>query len=83
MLKKEDEEYIIQKIKDQNNEIIYTFYELRIKRNMTEEETDEFLRISRVKFENMGYKVYLTGEHFMFQGVERIVQLNELMVAVK
>ena len=83
MLKKEDEEKKKQKILNEKNKIVYTFYELRIKRNMAEEEIEEFLRISKIKFENMGYKVYYTGQHYMFECIEKIVQSNELMVAVK
>ena len=83
MINKEDEEYINSKIEKEMNKIVYTFYELRIKRNMTEEEIEEFLRISKIKFENMGYKVFYTGQHYMFECIEKIVQSNELMIAVK
>ena len=83
MLKKEYEEYINSKIENEKNNIVNTFYELRIKRDMTEKETEEFLRISRIKFENMGYKVFYTDQHYMFECVEKIVQSNELMVAIK
>lgn len=36
------EDYIQYKISKNENEIIYTFYELRVKNNLSEEDVDEF-----------------------------------------
>ena len=47
--------YIDKKLNENPNYIRYTFYELRVKNNLSEEETDEFLRINRDYFENKGY----------------------------
>ena len=65
------------------NYIRYTFYELRVKNNLSEEETDEFLRINRDYFENKGYTVYFTNARFTYQNADRTVQPNELMIAIK
>ena len=48
------------KSKEKENEdyIRYSYYELKVKDNLSEEEIDEVLRISRDYFENKGYKVY-------------------------
>lgn len=48
--------YIDKKLKESKDEnyIRYTFYELRIKNNLTEEEIDRFLEINKDYFENKG-----------------------------
>ena len=57
--------YIDKKLNENDNFIRYTFYELRVKNNLSEEEVDEFLRINRDYFENKGYKVYFTNEEII------------------
>ena len=52
--------YLDQKAEKNEKEIIITFYEIRVKANLTEEETDEFLRLCRTRLENQGYDVYFT-----------------------
>ena len=76
-------EYIDKKINENENFIRYTFYELRVKNNLSEEDVDEFLRINRDYFENKGYKVYFTNARFNYQNANRMVQPNELMIAIK
>ena len=49
----------------------------------TEEEANEFLRISNNYFENKGYKVYFTGYKYEYNDAKRTVQSNELMVAIR
>jgi len=63
--------------------IRYTFYELRVKYNRSEKEVDEILEINKNYFENKGYNVYFTGARFVYQNANRLVQPNELMVAIK
>lgn len=77
------DEYLNYKISQNENEIIYTFYELRVKNNLSEDEIDEFLRLNKIRLENLGYKVYFTGTKFVFQNANRTVQTNEYMIAVK
>lgn len=76
-------EYVNEKLKQNENEIVITFYELRVKHNLSEEETDEFLRYVKIRLENMGYNVYFTGAKIKGENGERVVQSNELMVAIK
>lgn len=76
-------DYIDKKIFENENYIRYTFYELRVKNNLSEEEVDEFLRINRDYFENKGYKVYFTGAKFEYKNAKMTVQPNELMIAIK
>ena len=77
------EEYLNYKISQNENEIIYTFYELRVKNNLSEEEIDEFLRLNKIRLENLGYKVYFTGAKFVFENANRTVQSNQYMIAIK
>lgn len=75
--------YIEEKEKENPNYIKYTFYELRVKNDLTEEEVDEFLRINRDYFENNGYKVYFTNAKYLYNNTKLTVQTNELMIAIK
>ena len=75
--------YIDKKLNENDNFIRYTFYEFRVKNNLSEEEVDEFLRINRDYFVNKGYKVYFTNDRFTYQNADRMVQPNELMIAIK
>lgn len=63
--------------------IRYTFYELRVKYNLSEQDTDRFLDLIRTKLQNENYKVYFTGTKFEYKDTKMKVQDNELMIAVK
>lgn len=76
-------DYIDDKIRKDENKVVFSFYEIRIKLDLSEEETDEFLKLSRTRLENLGYQVYFTGAKYTYQGVSKVVQSNELMVAIK
>ena len=76
-------EYLDNKIKQNEDMIIITFYELRIKYDLSEDETQEFLSLSKIRLENMKYQVYFTGAKYEQNGVIKTVQDNELMVAIK
>ena len=77
--------YIDNKLREVENPnfIRYTFYKLRIKNNLTEEEIDRFLKINKDYFENKGYEVFFTGAKFIYKDMALTVQDNELMIAVK
>lgn len=86
----EDKEIISiieQTLKDKlnnNSEFIrYTFYELRVKYNLSEPDTDKFLDLVRTKLQNENYRVYFTGAKFEYKDAKMKVQDNELMIAVK
>ena len=76
--------------RDINNKILeneefvrYTYFELKVRHNLSEEEIDEVLRLARNKFENLGYKVYFTGAKYNYKGEEKVVESNEYLVAIK
>lgn len=76
-------EYIDKKV-DENSEFIrYTFYELRVKNDLSEEDIEEFLDINKDYFENKGYKVYFTGDTYEYNNENKVVEQNELMIAIK
>lgn len=76
-------EYINRKMQEDENYIRYTFYELKVKNNLTDEELQIFLEMNKNYFENKGYEVYFTGAKFIYQNCNRIVESNELMIAIK
>lgn len=75
--------YLNYKIEQDENYMIFTFYELRVKCNLSEEDTNRFLELSKIKLENAGYDVYLPGENYIYDGLNRIVKENELMIAIR
>jgi len=74
---------INKKIQENENFIRYTYFELKVKHNLSEGEIDEVLRLARNKFENLGYRVYFTGAKYNYQGQNREVESNEYLVAIK
>lgn len=76
-------DYIELKEQENSEFIRYSYYELKIKNNLTDEEIDRFLKINRDYFENHNYKVYFTGARYEYKGAFQNVQANELMIAFK
>lgn len=76
-------EYLDDKIEKNENFIVCTFYEIRVKKNLTQQETSQFLDYCKNRLENNGYKVFFTGQKYIYQNSSRIVQDNELLIAIK
>ncbi len=76
-------DFLNEKTKKDINYIICTFYELRVKKNLSKKDTIQFLDYSKVRLNNYGYKVFFTGQNYIYQNSKRTVQDNELMVAIK
>ena len=74
--------YLENKLKQNKNCVIFTFYELRVKLDLTSEETYNFLHLVSTKLENNNYKIYRTGQKY-FYGEKKKVEDNQLMVAIK
>lgn len=83
MTMQEIAEYINNKIEQNENEIVITFYEIRVKMNLSEEEANYFLSLCRARFENLGYTVFVTGDKFVYANANRTVQSNQLIIAIK
>ncbi len=75
--------YLENKLKQNENYIIFTFYELRIKLNLSSEETLNFLHLVSTKLENNNYKIYRTGQKYSYEGQKYEVEQNQLLIAIK
>jgi len=71
------------KISENENIIIYTFFELRVKENLSEAEMYNFLALAKKRLENLNYKTYRTGQQYEYNYTKKIVKENELLVAIK
>lgn len=68
----------------ENKEIIkFSFYEVRMKLNLSEEDSIIFLQLIAQKLMNTGYFVYKTGETYTYKGKTQEILDNELLVAIK
>lgn len=76
-------EYIDKKIYKNDKIITVTFYELRIKEDLSKEDTFIFLQMSKQRLTNLGYKIYETGQRYVFEGKEKVVRSNVLFIAIK
>lgn len=74
--------YLENKLKQNKNCVIFTFYELRVKLDLTSEETYNFLHLVSTKLENNNYQIYRTGQEYFYREKLR-VEDNQLMVAIK
>lgn len=75
--------FIESKQKENPEFIRYSYYELKIKYNLTNEEIDRVLKVSRDYLENKNYKVYFTNARYEYNGASQNVQPNELLIAFK
>lgn len=77
------EDYINAKLNENDEYIRFTYYELKVKSNLSEEDIRMFLNLAKTKFQNTGYNVYLTGEQYIYKGEVKTVEQNEYMIAIK
>lgn len=64
------------KIAENENFIRFTFYELRVKNNLSENDTNEFLRLCMTYLENKGYEVYIGNARYSYNNANQNVQPN-------
>lgn len=83
MTMQEITEYLDNKIEKDETFLEITFYEVRIKMNLSEDQTQEFLRLCKTRLENLGYQVFFTGARYTYKGKTQEVESNDLMVAIK
>lgn len=70
------------KMKD-DNYIRYTFFELKVKYGLSEDEVDTFLKLIRDLLIEENYDVYFTGTRYEYNHAKMMVQANEMLIAVK
>ena len=76
-------EYLDNKIMQNSKLLVFTFYELRIKMDLTEPTIEKFLRLSETRLNNIGYLTYKPGDIYEYNGKKEIVKDNELLIALK
>lgn len=76
-------EFVDNKIDKDSSKIVIGFYELKVKRNLSDADVLNALYLISTRLMNLGYKVYKTKEKYMYQEKEYEVQSNELLVAIK
>lgn len=74
--------YIENKITEDEKCVIFTFYELRIKLNLSNEESNTFIKLATIKLENNNYKVYRSGQEYNYNGKKKVEE-NQLFIAIK
>ena len=77
------ENYIADKIVENKKIVRYTYYELKVKLNLSEKELNIFLRCSKIILEELNYQVFFTGARFKFENADRIVETNEFLIGIK
>jgi len=83
MTSKEITMFLNNKISQNEDFIRITYFEMRVKENLTQEEMEEFLEAAKIKLKNFNYKVYEVGGKYWYNGNSYTVQTNELLIAVK
>ncbi len=76
-------EFIDNKIKEDSNKVVVSFFELKVKRGLTNEILLSTTNLIAIKLSNMGYKVYRTGQKYIYENEEHIIESNVLLVAIK
>ena len=76
------DKYVNEKISKGEDKISISFFDIRVKNNFSEKDTEEFIKLAKSRLEKAGFKVYLSGE-YIYKGIRCQVKSNELIVAVK
>ena len=80
MYKQFVDDYIDRKLEENENCIICSFFELRVKYNKTEAEVYEILNLLKNRLTNMRYKLYYKGQYY--SQTEKVKE-NQFFVAIK
>lgn len=77
------EKTLITKMREDDRFIRYSYYELKVTEDLSDEDLDRFLQLIKIKLEKLNYTVLFTGAKFTYQDCCRTVEANELMIAIK
>lgn len=72
-----------EKLSENDEFIKYTYYWVRVKKDVSKNDFGTFMEYTKTYFENTGYKVYLRGDKYAFNNELHTVKDNELLVAIK
>ena len=76
------EDTLEKKIKEDENFIKYSFFELTVKYNLNEKDKNSFLELLKIKLENNNYNVYTEGQNYEYNGLTKQVKENELLIGI-
>lgn len=75
---------IIEEKRNKNeNKIIFTYYEMRVKHNLSSQDLEKVLQLITNYLFNNGYSIYKEKEEYKYQGKLCKVESNEVLVAIK
>ena len=78
---------LIEKKIDNPNYIRYSFYEINVKYpnkyGLVKQDLGMCLQLLRTKLKNDKYNVYSEGQKFEYNNAKRVVESNEILVAIK
>lgn len=75
--------YISNKIVESGNYIVFSYYDVRVRHNVSNDELQDFIEDAEEILEEKGYDVYLENENYTYNGSNRAVQCSEVLVAIK
>lgn len=75
--------YINRKISENENYIVVTFYELVMKEKLDRDQVEMFLKYSKIRLNNMNYRIYETGDTYEYNGKTETIENNVFFVAIK
>lgn len=71
------------KIEENPNKLVFTYYQMKVKQNLSDDAMLSSIHLISIKLENLGYNVYRTNQTYTYSNEEQIVKNNELLVAIK
>lgn len=77
------EKTLPQKVEENPYFIRYTFYEIIVKHNLPQKAEIVFDSLIRNKLHHLGYIAYFRSTEYEYEGKKRIVEDNELVIAIK
>lgn len=75
--------YIDKKINENPRFIRFTFYELRVKENLSESDMLYLISLAAQRLSNNRYSLYRIGQTYTVEGQTKVVESNELLIAIK
>ena len=76
------DKYVNERISKGEDKVSISFFDIRVKNNLSEKDTEEFLKLAKSRLEKAGFKVYFSGE-YEYRDFKHQVNSNELLVAIK
>lgn len=75
--------YINDKLKNDDNFIKFRFFEVRVTLEICEKDVNIFLCKAKKVIEDEGYNMYFTGAKYTYCGIRKQVEDNEMIIAIK